>query len=362
MDSIKPYLDWQTTVQWIKDPPQEYAEKVQAPYDFWAEWNRLYARASREGHNTYANEYEFGFDLYSVFQQTHDGHFNVLPDSVGFVFNFGRTTPLVSVSEDGSELPKVYVYSDVLEGTAANRTYTPSPITHINGRDCHEYLLEWSQWGSLQDKDALWNSMFYSLQQVSLDAFGTGLGTFAGGGRGRWIYPGEHTTLTFENGTESTAENFARVLQKFNNITSPEDLYRDLFAVDAAFVLSAEQIGTAPLTPLANWTSNETLASYPTPTAVPTAAPTSVPAPGYPKPVVRHSRNLNGGYYLEGEGYKDVAVLTLANFVSTEAEALPFQAVNTYFIERAANGKNDRHGSIFTHQLTLCRQQNQADH
>lgn len=109
---------------------------------------------------TYADEYEFGFDLYRAFQNTHDGHFDITPDSVGFIFNFFRTTPLISVSEDGEKEPEVYAFSDVLECTAGNGTYTPNPVTHIDGRDSQEFLLEWFQYGIAQDRDALWNNMF----------------------------------------------------------------------------------------------------------------------------------------------------------------------------------------------------------
>ncbi|KAF7196077.1 Peptidase S41 family protein ustP [Pseudocercospora fuligena] len=333
LDSLRPYLEWQSTIQWVKDPPEEYAKKVQEPYDFWSEFNRIYAKAKGKSYSTYANEHEFGFELYRAFQKSHDGHFYILPDSVGYVFSFFRTTPLVSVSEDGDMVPQIYAFSDVLECTAGTGTYTPSPITHIDGRDSHEFLLEWSQYGSLQDRDALWNNMFYLLQAVSLGNKGTGLGTFAGGGRGRWIYPGPSTTLKFKNGTQIVNKNFARVLQEFNNITSPEDVYRNFFAVRKGDVQNAYQLAASAAS---SSTSSTSTASATSSTST-TEAATPVPAPGYPKPVVRQQNNLNGGYYIEEEGYKDVAVLSVASFVGGLKYQKPFQAVNTYFIEKAAN-------------------------
>jgi hypothetical protein len=63
LDAIRPYLDWQSTVDYIREPPAEYAEKIQEPYDFYAEFNRIYGKAKGDG---YANEYEFGFDLYEA--------------------------------------------------------------------------------------------------------------------------------------------------------------------------------------------------------------------------------------------------------------------------------------------------------
>jgi hypothetical protein len=63
LTSIRPYLNWQTTVDYIRDPPAEYAEKVQKPYDFYGEFNRIYEKADGNG---YDNEFEFGFDLYEA--------------------------------------------------------------------------------------------------------------------------------------------------------------------------------------------------------------------------------------------------------------------------------------------------------
>lgn len=110
-----------------------------------------------------------------------------MPDVVGTVFNYARPVPLVSASSDGKELPQAYVYADVLAESFGNSTFTPSPITKINGQDAKDYLENWAQYGSLQDRDALYNNVFYELATVSLGPVGSGIGTFAGSGRGRWV-------------------------------------------------------------------------------------------------------------------------------------------------------------------------------
>ena len=61
LDSIRPYIDWQTSIEYLKDPPAEYAAKVQAPYDFWANFERIYDTAVS---GSYDSEYAFGFDVY----------------------------------------------------------------------------------------------------------------------------------------------------------------------------------------------------------------------------------------------------------------------------------------------------------
>ena len=159
----------------------------------------------------------------------NSGHFVYYPDSVQEIFSFGRTTPLVSVSSDGESIPEVYVYADVLAASFGNINFAPSPLMEIDGEDSTQWLLKFSEYGSLQDRDALWNNMFYLLAQVSLGPTGTGMGTFAGGGRGQWVYPGSHTTLKFKNGTSVTNENFARVLVPFNGIQTGADIWRKYF-------------------------------------------------------------------------------------------------------------------------------------
>lgn len=130
---------------------------------------------------------QFGNDLYFLLQSTHDGHFVYVPDVVGSVFNWARTIPLVSVSADGQELPKAYVYADVLAESFGNTSAAASAIVKINGQDASAYLENWAQYGSLQDRDALYNNVFYELATVSLGPVGSGIGTFAGSGRGRWV-------------------------------------------------------------------------------------------------------------------------------------------------------------------------------
>lgn len=220
-------------------------------------------------------------------------------------------------------IPEVYLYSDIMAATVGNGTFTPSPIELIDGRNSTEYLLEWSQYGSLQDRDALWNNMFYLLQTVSLGSAGSGTGTFSGGGRGRWIYPGESTTLKLANGTSITTENFARVLVPFDNITSGADIYRQFFI--PAEINSALELATSTSAAPTSTSSSATSSS---------AAPT-IPAPGFPSPIARTGNNLNSGYFLEGEGYDDVAVSSLASFGQSTPDPGDFQAVNTYLINQA---------------------------
>jgi hypothetical protein len=75
-------------------------------------FGKLASVKSNLENGTYANEYEFQEDLYQVFAPAHDGHFVVYPDLLTKVFEWRRKRSLVSVSSDGVELPKIYLYGE----------------------------------------------------------------------------------------------------------------------------------------------------------------------------------------------------------------------------------------------------------
>ncbi|KAF1974328.1 hypothetical protein BU23DRAFT_505297 [Bimuria novae-zelandiae CBS 107.79] len=318
---VVPYFKWQSSTAWLEDPPEEYEEKIQPAIDVWGGLEEIKAKVESE---EYANEFEFGFALYTLLQSTHDGHFVYIPDVVGTVFNWARPVPLVSVSADGKELPKPYVYADVLAESFGNVSFTPSAVTKIDGEDALEYLEAWSQRGSLQDRDALYNNVFYELATVSLGPTGSGIGTFAGSGRGKWVYPGPETKLEFENGTTVTYTNVARVLVSMEGVTDGESLYQTYFS-------GSQGTSTVEESP-ANSTT-------PTPSASATPSATSIPAPGYPPAVYKEQHNLIGGYFLEDD-YSDIAVLSVPSFVSLTSAEVDFQQVTEKFLVAAkAAGK-----------------------
>lgn len=306
MESIRPYLDWQTTIAYLKNPPSGYLEPA---VDVLGEYASIVSKLQSGG---FTNEYDFEFTLYELFQTTHDGHFRYLPSLVAGVFGFGRPLAMVSVSSDGEALPKPYVYADILF-SLSDTTFAPSAVSQIDGQDAVTYLDSWAQYGSLQDPDALFNNVMYELAQISLGTTGSGAGTFSGGGRGAYVYPGAETGLTFENGTTISYENFARVLQDFVGVNTGEDLYN----------MYLEPPPPPPTTTSAAMTTAS-------------ATPTSTPIPGYPPPVLRQENNLIGGYYIDAAGYEDIAVLSVPSFVGLFTAEESFQQVATDFIAAAA--------------------------
>lgn len=149
MQSLQPYINWQTALSYLKHPPPGYLEPA-------GDVNATFASiiATLQSDTGFANEYDLEFAIYRMFQTTHDGHFRYTLTLVGGVFAFGRPVPLVSVSSDGSSLPQPYVYADILLATGDNR-FVPSALTVIDGQDATAYLENWAQYGRLQDPDAL---------------------------------------------------------------------------------------------------------------------------------------------------------------------------------------------------------------
>jgi hypothetical protein len=314
------FLQWQSTLDALKNPPAEYVEKQFPSIDLLGGLKQIEAQIDA---SNLTSEYAFGWQLYTLLTAAHDGHLTYIPDSVGAVFNWGRTVPLVSVSADGTQLPGIFTFYDVLGMKYKNITYTPSPVVEIDGQDAKTFLEDYSEYGSLQDRDALYNAMFYELAQVSLGSFGGGVGMFAGGGRARYVFPGETTTLKFANGTEYTMQNYARFVgDNFRGITTGEQLAAHFFTYNVAGAISA-----VPPPPAAEAEAAED-------------APAPSAAPGYPVPIVAGPINTINGFYVNAPGYEDVAVLQVPSFVSSQSAEIGFQRTTQEFLPKAvAAGK-----------------------
>jgi len=187
----------------------------------------------------------------------------------------------------------IKIYEDVISSPS-----TASVVTHINGIDAAKYVEDTIFKASFnQDADAAYNTMFY---EKAFAGAGAGNGYFSSGGRIRYIYQGANTTFTFANGTEATFENFARIKTSMAGVTDGASFY-EKFGTPAA--LSAE-------------------------TATPPA----------PAPVVITNDQIVSCYFLDGEGFEDVAVIALLAFES-ESPA-EFQAVTQQcFAKAVAAGK-----------------------
>ncbi|KAH8892211.1 hypothetical protein GQ53DRAFT_864062 [Thozetella sp. PMI_491] len=294
VDTMVPYLEWQSDTTYKADPPADYPFPA---YDIFGNLARIRAGLVAD---EYANEYEFQLDLYlNITGKGHDGHLLFYPDALTRVFGFERRQSLVSISEDGVSLPVIKLYEDVV----ANPD-TASAVALINGVSAAEYV---DDFGSLavgnQDKDAIYNSMFFSLSYHATHGAG---GFFAKGGRTRFIYPGPITTFTLANGTIITVQNKAVITANLTGVIDGPSYYAKFCNPNGMMAAGSAS-------------SNATVTKR-------VAARSTAPAiSGYPSPVAITNDTVASCYYLQGEGYDNIVVIALLDmFADSFAE---FQAV-----------------------------------
>ena len=69
-----PFIEWQTTTAYLKDPPEGYTEPA---VDLKEGFAAVIANISS---GVYETEYQFQASLWKVVNSAHDGHFRFLPD------------------------------------------------------------------------------------------------------------------------------------------------------------------------------------------------------------------------------------------------------------------------------------------
>ncbi|KAI1380045.1 hypothetical protein F4677DRAFT_302727 [Hypoxylon crocopeplum] len=306
IDELIPYVEWQSDTAFKKQPPADY---FYPPTDLWATIAAVKAEIEAD---KYPNEYAWQADLYvRLFGPAHDGHFVVYPDALSAAVEWQRPFALVSISEEGPDgsAPVIKVYDDVVSGVE-----TASVVELINGVDAATFIGDWIyQASGNQDADAAYNSMFYEKAFV---AENHNQGYFQTGGRVRYIYPGNITSFTFENGTVLDLPNLARLKGTWAGVVDGQSFF-DTFCSGALVNAQA-----APTTTTAS-----------SATATPAAA-TGVPVVGYPDPVIVASDSSISGYFIDQPGFEDVAVLVMLSF--SPEDPVEFQSVAQDFYAAAA--------------------------
>ena len=267
IDDLKLYLQWQSNLAYLKNPPPEYTED---PLDIMGEMDSMQKQLSSGG---YTNEYNFQLDLMTLLNRAYDNHLAWQPDILAGAMQFQRPTgsELVSVSADGVALPEVFAFRD-LELAKNNTSFKPSAVRTINGQGVEAFLQSVAPQADFHDADTRWNALFPS--QALIASGVTFLGSFRTG-----TYQGPNTTMAFANGTAKTAMNVAVVFADFTGVDNGQKFF-DKFCTGPPATTTSTATSTA--------------------TSTSTAAPSHT---GYPKPVVIHPNLSLGGYYLNGTGY-----------------------------------------------------------
>ncbi|KAI1781219.1 hypothetical protein F4818DRAFT_398389 [Hypoxylon cercidicola] len=309
VQSLKAFAQWQSTLAFLKTPPQSY---MLPPVDIQGNLDNISATASAGG---FPSEYDFQVNILQTISAAHDGHFLFLPD-IFKVFGFSNSLAegIVSVSTNGTSLPKLYHYSTLL----SNRS-TPVAIAKINGQDAATLLLALGSAFSLtQDVDAQWNTLF----QIYSNPVGANpLASFP-------VFLGPNLTLTYEDGTTQTQRTVATLNPgvDFSNIASGGDFY-DKFC--------NPNITTG--TPAAS--SVNLVETKP---GLKRRSPTLT---DYPVPVVQNSdEGTTMGFFVDGTGFEDVAVLAISAFLEeTDPLYFPkFQDTVEAFLNQSRTAKKQR--------------------
>ncbi|TLS26603.1 hypothetical protein PpBr36_04996 [Pyricularia pennisetigena] len=306
--SLKAFVGWQSTLAFLKAPPRDY---MLPPTDILGGLDAI-ADSAQKGQ--YKSEYEFQTAILEHLVTAHDGHFSYRPDVFkAFTFRNQLIAKIASVSVDGAAVPKLYQL-DPLVKSINNSTGTaqkgfPPAIVKINGQDAATLIESLNlKYSSFQDPDSQWNSQLPSYATPNS-------APVLAASR---VYQGEKVTLTYEDGSEKSEESFAllRAGVNFTGVKTGEDFYKR-FCTPNAVLSSPDNIAFQ-----IQKTNSTTNGTAPSTKKKPKVQPF---IQGYPWPVIRDDgSNITHGYFLNGTGYDEVAVLALNAF----APEVDGQAVN----------------------------------
>ncbi|KAG7103184.1 Peptidase S41 family protein ustP like [Verticillium longisporum] len=324
--SLQAYVQWQSTLAWLKNPPATY---MLPPADIEGALADIGRTAAAGG---FGSEYNFQLAILETFASAHDGHFNYRGDVFkGFAFVNGLASDIISVSRDGKEPPRLYHSSMMPNGSSDNGNGNggrfPPAIVRINGRDANAVIEETNlRFSGFQDQDSQWNSMFPTY--ASPDA-----GLTLSASR---AFQGPSLTLTYDNGQERTEPSWALVRSAANltGIRNGEDFYERFCNPDSP---------TRPRQPPPQ-------PQQPQPPQQPPQAPnTTRPSlPGYPAPVVRDGgSDTTSGYFMQGPGLDTTAVLAVSSFApggssDTLDYLTDFQTTVAAFLAECSRQNKDR--------------------
>lgn len=104
LNSIRGYLEIQSTLDYLSTPPPGFLFPA---VDLVKSVDDIYSQVEND---EYSNEYDLQMDLSLLDRLAKDGHFS-LPGDLLPLFGFSRQTgSIISLSEDGFELPAIYLF------------------------------------------------------------------------------------------------------------------------------------------------------------------------------------------------------------------------------------------------------------
>ncbi|KAM0323267.1 hypothetical protein ACHAQA_008858 [Verticillium albo-atrum] len=310
IEYLQPWLEFQSTVGILADPPEGY---MYPGVDILGGLSNM---TSMLENGDYDNQYDFIVDLFRIINvKPREGHLSYTPALISII-QFATPAVFISISEDGTSLPSIYLYDDYLQ--SQSQGYDAGEVVSFDGVPINDWLQQRGVDNDRsQDPDASWNSQLYSaaLDNIGVSAAST---IFAHGNLT------DESTIVFGNDTEVTFGNVAVLVGDFSGISSGEDVH-NRFEVPDRFG-NAE---SSPFTRLAKRQSD------------------GFDNAGYPDPFVIHDDGYISGYHFSRGKLEDTAVLAVKSFLTSDLAAQPeadleefVRVVSTFVTDSASDGKD----------------------
>ncbi|KAG9228754.1 hypothetical protein BJ875DRAFT_525594, partial [Amylocarpus encephaloides] len=317
IDWYKPWLQFHSTLGWLKNPPPSYQ---QPGVDLIA---GLDAISSQVKDDKFGGEYEFELAIKSLLQQAHDGHL-VLSLPILGVFFFKSPYSFLSLSPDGIKVPEVYFSSriswlicmvaDIKQSTntTTKLPWTPSAVTLVNGQRPLDYFSAWGRNFTIGqiDPNGEWNGVFINSARAN--------GKYLDSYRFTDTIPANfNVSLSFANGTSVSSKWTGGSTKSLIGIETPQDFYEQFIAPSDDEEEEEEEPEAPPPKQVTSWGTP------------------------YPTPVVAQQNLTTDGYFT---GYflnkSSIAVMSLPSFYfKTDESVKSFQtAVAEFLIKCKAAG------------------------
>ncbi|KAF2704849.1 hypothetical protein K504DRAFT_352354, partial [Pleomassaria siparia CBS 279.74] len=310
IDELKLAWAWNSEYVYLKNTPKDWEY---GSIDIESELDKI-----KNGLGDFKSEYDVQRAIQAITYKTGNYHFNYVPDILQ-VFHWRRDIGVMQLSTDGKSLPKLYRDTDIYSLARGSVRASASEITKINDEDAYTYLAKIGAWGQYIDSDGRLNKLFTKSDSQSQ-------GTF----ESQVHYEGPTTKLTFANGNETTYDNFVGTTFDFDDVT------------DGASFFQAFCTGTSSI--IGHSPADNSPGRYSDPVQPPKKDMPSLDVvkrqlrgnTGY-EMVVQDERGAVTGYFLNGDGYEDVAVLKVFTFSGME-----FQATMKTFLEQCIAQKKQK--------------------
>jgi hypothetical protein len=147
-------IQFHSTVELLKSPPSSYK---QPPVDLIQGLIDIQVKVD-DGY--YLNQYAFEHELQSLVLKAHDAHLVLYAGALN-QFSFGSFYDLITLSDDGKSIPKVYVRDDRLDNCTRQADCIPTAVDTINGIAVVDFLTSFAsnQSYGLLEPHADWNQL-----------------------------------------------------------------------------------------------------------------------------------------------------------------------------------------------------------